>query len=151
MTDYIKLVQDDQKVIGPDLQHLVVGHVHELRMAVMVGATRGRRGDGGKAAGLRAARLHAIKQDIARNIDRADLSVATIAARHSCTPRFIQRLFESRKHHFYRLCAGAQRLARAYRLLTDPRRAGDKISSIAFDAGFAERLLLQSRLPPLLW
>jgi hypothetical protein len=39
LTDYIKLVHDDQKVINPELQHLAVGHVHDL-MAVAVGTTR---------------------------------------------------------------------------------------------------------------
>jgi AraC-like DNA-binding protein len=32
----------------------------------------------------------------------------------------------------------AQRLARAHRMLTDPRRAAEKISTIAFDAGFGD-------------
>jgi AraC-like DNA-binding protein len=135
LTDYIKLAQDVHTIASPELQHLVVGHIHDL-MAVMVGATR----DAIEAAegrGLRAARLQAIKQDIARNIDQADLSLATIAARHGCTPRFIQRLFEAEYTTFTDYVL-AQRLARAHRMLTDPRRAGDKISAIAFDAGFAD-------------
>jgi AraC-like DNA-binding protein len=32
----------------------------------------------------------------------------------------------------------SQRLARAYRRLSDPRRANEKISTIAYDAGFAD-------------
>ena len=32
----------------------------------------------------------------------------------------------------------AQRLACAYRMLRDPRRAGEKISAIAYDVGFAD-------------
>jgi AraC-like DNA-binding protein len=86
---------------------------------------------------LRAARLHAIKQDIARNINHPDLSVTTLAARHGCTPRFVQRLFETEGTTFTDYVL-VQRLARAHRMLTDPRRAGDKISSIALDAGFAD-------------
>jgi len=31
-----------------------------------------------------------------------------------------------------------QRLMRAHRLLTDPRHASEKISTIAFDAGFGD-------------
>ncbi len=135
LTDYIKLVQNDEKAMGPELQHLVVGHVHDL-MAVMVGTTRDA-AETAEARGLRAARLHAIKQDIARNIDQPDLSVATLAARHRCTPRFIQRLFEMEATTFTDYVL-AQRLVRAHRMLTDPRRADDKISSIAFDAGFAD-------------
>jgi len=135
LTEYVKLAQDGQKVTGPELQHLVAGHVHDL-MALVVGATR----DGAETAegcGLRAARLHAIKQDIARNINHPDLSVTTLAARHGCTPRFVQRLFETEGTTFTDYVL-VQRLARAHRMLTDPRRAGDKISSIALDAGFAD-------------
>ena len=32
----------------------------------------------------------------------------------------------------------SQRLARAYRMLSDPLRAGQKISTVAFDAGFGD-------------
>jgi AraC-like DNA-binding protein len=135
LTDYIKLVQGNQTSVAPELQHLVAEHVHDL-MAVMVGATRDAAASA-EGRGLRAARLHAIKQDIIRNIDQPDLSVATIAARHRCTPRFIQRLFEAEQTTFTDYVL-SQRLARAHRMLTDPRRAGEKISSIAFDAGFAD-------------
>jgi AraC-like DNA-binding protein len=135
LTDYIKLVQSDQNGVAPELQHLVTGHVHDL-MAVMVGATRDA-AVSAEGGGLRAARLHAIKQDIIRNIDQPDLSVAAIAARHRCTPRFVQRLFEAERTTFTDYVL-SQRLVRAHRLLTDPRRAGDKISSIALDAGFAD-------------
>jgi transcriptional regulator GlxA family with amidase domain len=135
LTDYIKLAQDVHTITSPELQHLVVGHIHDL-MAVMVGATR-EAAEAAEGRGMRAARLQAIKQDIARNIDQAELSLATIAARHGCTPRFIQRLFEAEYTTFTDYVL-SQRLARAHRMLTDPRRAGDKISAIAFDAGFAD-------------
>ena len=117
------------------MQHLVVAHIYDL-MAVTVGATRDA-AETAQGRGLRAARLHAIKQDIARNLDQADLSVAALAVRHGCTPRFIQRLFESEGTTFTEYVL-AQRLARAHRMLTDPRRAGEKISTIAFDAGFGD-------------
>ena len=135
LTGYIKLAQDGQQVTGPELQHLVANHVRDL-MALVVGATR----DAAQTAegrGLRAARLHAIKQDIARMVDQPDLSVTTIAARHGCTPRFVQRLFEAEGTTFTDYVL-TQRLARAHCMLTDPRRARDKISSIALDAGFAD-------------
>jgi AraC-like DNA-binding protein len=32
----------------------------------------------------------------------------------------------------------AQRLARAYRMLTDPRRDGEKISTVVYDCGFGD-------------
>lgn len=135
LTGYIKLAQDGLQVTGAELQHLVAGHVHDL-MALVVGATRDAAATA-ESGGLRAARLHAIKQDIARNIDQPDLSVTALAARHGCTPRLVQRLFEAEGTTFTDYVL-AQRLARAYRMLTDPRRAAEKISSIAMDAGFAD-------------
>jgi AraC-like DNA-binding protein len=135
LTDYVRLAQDGDKVTTPELRHLVAGHLQDL-LALVVGATR----DGAALAegrGLRAARLHAIKQDIARHIHQPDLSVSMLASRHGCTPRFVQRLFEAEGTTFTDFVL-SQRLARAYRMLTDPRRAADKISSIALDAGFAD-------------
>jgi AraC-like DNA-binding protein len=59
------------------------------------------------------------------------------AARHQVTPRYIQKLFESEgttlTDHVLE-----QRLARAYRLLSNPRHAAEKISAIAFDCGFGD-------------
>jgi AraC-like DNA-binding protein len=135
LADYVRLAQDSQYAMDPQLQHLFVGHVHEL-MAAMVEASRDAT-EVVQGRGMRAARLAAIKDDIARNIHEPNLSVATLAARHQCTPRFIQRLFEAEGTTVTDYVL-AQRLARAHRLLTDPHRMSDKISSIAFDAGFAD-------------
>lgn len=135
LTNYVKTASQEQTLADQDLQRVVVSHLCDLT-ALAIGATR----DAAELAqgrGLRAARLHAIKQHIAGKLDQPDLSVAALAARHGCTQRFIQRLFESEGTSFtdYLL---AQRVALAYRMLTDPRRQGDKISTIAFDAGFGD-------------
>jgi transcriptional regulator GlxA family with amidase domain len=102
----------------------------------MFGATR-EAANTAHGRGLHAARLHAIKRDIAENLGRPDLSITTLAGRHACTPRFIQRLFDAEGTTFTEYVL-AQRLARAHRLLTDPRRATEKISTAAFDAGFGD-------------
>ena len=93
--------------------------------------------DAGNAGGRRAARLHGIKQDIERWLDRPDLSVVALAERHCCTPRQVQRLF-GREGTTFTEYVHAQRVARAYRLLSDPRRRDDKISSVALDCGFGD-------------
>ena len=83
LLDYVPMATKAQATAGTDLQHVVAGHIHDL-VAVALGATR----DAAQAArdgGVRAAQLHAIKQDIAGNLARADLSVAALAARHRCT------------------------------------------------------------------
>lgn len=87
--------------------------------------------------GLPAARLRAIKQDIANNLARPGLSVAALADQHSCTPRSVQRLFETAGTTFTEYVLD-QRLMQAYRVLNDPRRNGSKICAIAYDCGFGD-------------
>jgi AraC-like DNA-binding protein len=131
---YLSLLWHDASA-SPELQHLMVCHVHDLA-ALMIGATR----DAGQVAlgrGARAARLNAIEQDIARNLHRSDLSVAMLADRHRCTPRFVQRLFEAAGTTCTEYVL-SQRLALAHRLLLDPRRDADKISAVAYSCGFGD-------------
>jgi AraC-like DNA-binding protein len=63
--------------------------------------------------------------------------VTVVALRHGWTPRFIQRLFETEgatfTEHVLEQC-----LAHARHMLADPCRCGEKISAIAFDAGFGD-------------
>jgi len=132
---YLAVMWDEGKAASPELQRVMVSHIYDLA-AVMFGATR----DAAQMAqdrGVRAARLHALKEDIAGNLDRGDLSVATLADRHRCTPRFVQRLFEA-EGTTYTGYVLAQRLARAHRMLTDPCRDGEKISSVAYGCGFGD-------------
>jgi AraC-like DNA-binding protein len=135
LTDYVKVAEASQTAACAELQHLVVAHIYDL-MAVAIGATR-EAGEGAQGGGLRASRLQAIKDDIAGKLDQPDLSVATLAIRHGCTPRFIQRLFEAEGTTFTEYVL-TKRLASAHRMLTDPRRTDDKISTIGLDAGFTD-------------
>jgi len=135
LTSYLGLSWDRRTTTSTELQSAMVNHVFEL-MSIMAGATR----DAGHAAeegGLRAARLHLIKQDIAENLDQFDLSVTALASRHRCTPRLLQRLFEAEGTTFTEYVL-AQRLAWAHRALVDPRRARVKISTLAYDCGFSD-------------
>jgi transcriptional regulator GlxA family with amidase domain len=132
---YLTLAWDKQALAGPDLQRALVTHAYDL-MAVMMGATR----DAAATAqerGMQAARLHAVKQDIERDLARQDLSAATLAPRHRCTARSIQRMFEAEGTTFSGYVL-AQRLVRAYRLLGDPRRWSEKIGAVALDCGFGD-------------
>jgi AraC-like DNA-binding protein len=132
---YLSVVWDEGNAASPELQHVMVSHIYDLA-AVMLGATR----DAAHLAqdrGVRAARLHALKEDIAGNLDRPDLSVASLADRHRCTPRCVQRLFELEGTTFTGYVL-AQRLARAHRMLIDPGCDGEKISSVAYGCGFGD-------------
>lgn len=135
LIDYAKLVEQKDGDANEDLQQAIGSHFCDLA-AVAIGATR-EATELARGSGLRAARLYAIKKDITCNLDDIDLSVITLAERHGCTPRLIQRLFEQEGTSFtdYLL---KQRLARAYCLLTDPRHADLKITAIAFDVGFGD-------------
>jgi AraC-like DNA-binding protein len=135
LTNYVNIAWQEPTLASADLQHLLVSHLCDL-MAVTVGATRDA-AETARGGGLRAARLHAIKQDIAGHLDRPDLSVSALAARHRCTERFVQRLFETEGITFTEYVL-AQRLALARRMLIDPLRGGEKISSIAYDCGFSD-------------
>lgn len=134
LTRYVTL-PDDCVLASPDLRHAFATHVYDL-VALVLGATR----DGTELAqgrGLRAARLTAIKADIANSIGNGEaLSVTEIAARHRLTPRYVQMLFAAEGSTFSEHVI-EQRLARAYRMLADATLADRAISAVAFDVGFA--------------
>jgi AraC-like DNA-binding protein len=135
VTKYVRLGREEPVFTDGPLQQPFVTHVHDL-IASALGASR----DGSEMVqhrGLRAARLHAVKQDVDRNLDQADLSVGALATRHGCTPRFIQRLFETEGTTFTAYVL-AQRLARAHDRLSDPLRRTDKITAVALDCGFGD-------------
>jgi AraC-like DNA-binding protein len=135
LTAYIKVAQGANELGPLQLQHLVARHIHEL-MALAVGAT-GEAAETAESRGLRAARLQALRDDIAKNLDQPDLSVCALAGRHRLTPRCVQRLFEMEGTTFTEYVL-EQRLARAYRMLTDTQRTCEKISVVAWDSGFGD-------------
>jgi AraC-like DNA-binding protein len=135
LIDYAKIIEQGGACANENLHHVIAPHFYDLA-AVAIGATR-EATELAQGGGQRAARLYAIKKDIARNLNDADLSVTTLADRHGCTPRLVQRLFEQDGTSFTDYVL-TQRLARAYCLLTDPRRADQTISAIAFHVGFGD-------------
>jgi AraC-like DNA-binding protein len=136
LTRYIDLLIHDSTLVhgATDLRRLAVRHIHDL-VALTVGATR----DAAEVAagrGLRAARLGAIKADIAHNL-AGDVTVAALSARHRLTARYIRKLFESEETSLSRFVL-LQRLARVRRMLTDPRHAARRIGDIALAVGFGD-------------
>ena len=89
------------------------------------------------ARGLRAARLQAVKADIAANLTSRDLSVTAVALRQRVTPRYVHMLFDSTGTTFSQFVL-AERLAYVRRLLLDPRHAHQPIGAIVYDAGFGD-------------
>jgi AraC-like DNA-binding protein len=135
LTRYVGILDETETLADSDLRRQAVTHVHDL-MALAIGIARDAE-EIAESRGVRAAILRAIKQDIAGHLDRADLSVATVAARNGVGPRYVQRLFEAEGTTFTEYVL-EERLARAYRLLSDPRQVARKICAVAFDVGFGD-------------
>jgi AraC-like DNA-binding protein len=133
LVHYLGALQEEGALHTAELQSLAVTHVYDL-FALALGATR-EAAEIANGRGVRAARLRAIKMDLAANLGRADLSITAVAARHGVTPRYVQMLFEIDGTTFSQFLLG-QRLDFAYRMLTGPRFADRPIGSIAFDVGF---------------
>jgi AraC-like DNA-binding protein len=129
------MLEDDEALATPALRRLVVTQIYDL-VALAIGATR----DAAAIAegrGVRAARLHAIKADIADRLVKNDLTVAAVASRQRISESYVRKLFESEGSSFSEWVLG-ERLLRAHHMLTDPRFAGRSITSVAFDSGFGD-------------
>src|SRR5438132_116122 len=76
---YLGILREADKVSGPELQRMVVSHIHDL-LASALGATQ----DAAIVAeqrGIRSARLRAIMLNIVENLDKRQLSVTNVASR----------------------------------------------------------------------
>ena len=133
LVDYVQVALRGRQLASPQLSQLFTSHVHDL-IALTVGATR-EASDMANGRGLPAARLSAIKGDIANRLGSERLDIASIARRRGITPRYVQTLFEAEGTTFTQYVLG-QRLTLARRMLTDPARRGCTISEIAFEVGF---------------
>lgn len=134
LTNYLGAIADLEAALSPEMSRVVVAHVHDL-IALCVGATP----DPTVVAqgSVRAARLRAIKADVVVNLEGGGLSVATVAARHGLTPRYLHKLFEGEGITFTQFIL-QQRLERAYRLLRDERFIMRNITAIAYGVGFGD-------------
>jgi AraC-like DNA-binding protein len=132
LAGYLRLLHAGQiSLARPETQRVVATHIHEL-IALMLGATRDA-AEMTRRRGLCAARLHAMREDIRRNLARPDLSVHAIAARHRVSARYVQMLFEEGGSTFTRFLL-EQRLRAAHKALA--ARPNMQISAIAYDHGF---------------
>jgi AraC-like DNA-binding protein len=135
LVNYSSVLREENALATPEVRSLVATHLHDLA-ALAIGATR----DATEAAsgrGVQAARLRAIKAAIVERLADRQLSIDAVASRHSVTPRYVSRLFESAATTFSEFVL-EQRLIRAHRLLIDPRFSGRTVSSIAFEVGFGD-------------
>jgi AraC-like DNA-binding protein len=135
LTRYVATLEAMSERPAPDLQHVAATHVHDL-VSMALGVS-GDAAEIAKARGVRAARLAAIKADILANLGERDLSLDAVAVRQGISPIYLRKLLEGEDTSFTQFVLSA-RLARAHRLLRDPRFAGRPIGSIATEAGFGD-------------
>ncbi len=128
---YLELARSQTAITTPELEVAFTNHVCDL-LALTLGATRDA-AELARTRGLRAARLHAIKEDIRRNLRRPNLSVPSMATRHSISDRYVRDLFEKSGSTFTRFLT-EQRLTAAHKTLM--ARADIPISAIAYSVGF---------------
>jgi AraC-like DNA-binding protein len=128
---YLDLAWRDNVVTTPELAAAFTDHVSDL-LALALGPRRDA-AEEARTRGLAAARLQAIKDDIADNLGRPDLSVYSVAARHSVSVRHVQRLFEESGCTFTQFVM-EQRLTAAHKALA--ARPDVPIFRIVYDLGF---------------
>jgi AraC-like DNA-binding protein len=130
---YLDILDDERALETPALRCAVAAHIQDL-CALALGATRDT-AEIAKKRGLAAARLRAIKDDIARHLGDGSLSAATIALRQRVTPRYIHKLFENEGMPLSKFILG-MRLTQVHRMLGDQRHADQTIAEIAYQTGF---------------
>lgn len=127
-----RLVQEGAS-LAPGETLSAAAHLHDLALLALGGKrdmqmlARGR--------GLRAARLRAIKADVAANAMQGDLSLEWVAARHAISPSYVRALFDFEGTTFTDYVLD-QRLTRAHRLLSDSHYARQTVSNIVYGCGF---------------
>jgi AraC-like DNA-binding protein len=131
---YVSVI-DEATSATPEVRELVVAQVYDL-IALTLGVHREAR-EIAEGRGMRAARLRAIKEDIAARLGDPSLSISTVASRHGVSPRYVGLLFEGSGTNFSAYVL-EQRLEQARRLLADPRQAQLTIGTIASVCGFRD-------------
>lgn len=118
--------------MSPEAGRLAALHVADLAV-LLLGPERDMT-EAAQRPGVRAARLQAIKADIAANPARP-LPPEAVALRHGISPRYLRALFAAEGTSFTGFVL-FQRLACAHRMLLDPRLDRHTVAAIAYDAGF---------------
>ena len=125
-----------------EMQHLpgdaamqYAGHLRDLALIALGGRDEGQ--EIAKGRGARAARLAALKRDIAAHLADSELTLDMLAQRHNISPSYIRALFGDEGTAFSDYVR-AQRLQKAWAMITAPDMAHLLISTIAFECGFSD-------------
>ena len=132
---YVNALGEAPEPATPELRRLIVVHIQDL-VVLTIGAA-GQAAAIGQHCSLRAARLQAIKVDIAAHLREQEFTVGVVAAHQHVSARYVQMLFESEGTTFSHFVL-RQRLALAKRMLADRRYDGWTVSAIAMETGFGD-------------
>jgi AraC-like DNA-binding protein len=132
---YLGAVKDEEALRQPELRSTVATHIYDL-CALAIGAGR-EAAEIAARRGLRAARLRAVKADIATNLEHGDVSPDALARRQGVTTRYVHKLFEREGTTLSRFKLGL-RLARVHGLLLGAGNDELTISEMAYRAGFTD-------------
>lgn len=116
-------------------QRIAAQHLVDL-VGLLLGADREEK-ELATLRGYAVARLESMKRDVIDNLDRSDLTIGSIAQAHGLSPRHAQRLFAQTGTTFTEFVL-EQRLLLARRLLGERQHRHNKISAIAYAAGFSD-------------
>ncbi|MEZ5788058.1 MAG: helix-turn-helix domain-containing protein [Xanthobacteraceae bacterium] len=130
---YLEIAGHGDLLTTPELKKAFTDHVVDL-LALALGATR-EAAELARSRGVRAARLHAFKEDIRKGLRGPELSVRAIAKRHNVSPRYVQKLFEESGSTFTQFVL-EQRLAAAHAVLSSAACLRHSITAVAYDCGF---------------
>ena len=132
LTSYVGAVEQTA-TLDQALAEQVSTHLYDLA-ALVLGSTP----DAAHEAhhgGVKAARLQAMKADIAVQLGSGRLSAETLGRRHGVSERYVQMLFAEDGSTLSQYVA-EQRVEAARRMLLDPRNLGQQIIEIAHSVGF---------------
>lgn len=133
MLSFARLLDSENAINSAGLGRSIVAHVHELAALILEEDADVL----SRADGVRAARLHAVKTDITRNIAQHELRLDDVAKRQRISRSYVSKLLAEAGTTFTEMVL-TQRLALAYSRLTDPRQIDKPVSSIAYGAGFSD-------------
>jgi AraC-like DNA-binding protein len=131
--DYLGIVNERQTLANAAMRRAVVNHMIDLG-ALVLGATPDAL-ELANTRGVAAARMRSIKAHIRAQFGNPGFSLDSVAAKQGISKSYVRRLFEAEGTSFTEFVRN-QRLASAYKMLTDPSLAGRSISEIAHQSGF---------------
>jgi len=134
IVSYAEGLRDLGDYPSPALAATISSHLRDLAILAL-----GAAGDVAQAArpGLRAARLKALKSDIAQHIGPFSLSLEETARKHGISPSYLRKLFAMEGTSFSAFVLQT-RLDRAHQMLESALHAMMTISTIAYECGFAD-------------